>query len=553
MIPVPIIWLSRHEGIDAIGPWDTGILQRIFKNELWPTGVQFTSSWGNDTRVPPLFCGGPGVVVLPARHHYDDIAWLNEEIAKLSGVLLILSSDEEGQFPWRDIKHDNIRLWVQSSDDAAYVDCTWAYRFGYGWRYEFPDWAKTHVPRVGRRSNPWAFAGQITNLARKRAAAGLRISQKLARGKLIESKGFSQGLQGLDYAQLLAETWVAPCPAGPYTPDTFRLYEALESGCIPFVDHSMPDGKMAGFWTETYPGGTPFQTVYDWRRAGEDIVRAMHHPQRLSAQCSAWWQQQKRAMVKRLETDLRHIGCAVEPWTKVTAIVTSSPTISNPSTEIIMETLNSIPSGVEVLVALDGVRPEQAHLTEAYDEFLYRICAWCEHDARAAIPIVATSHLHQAGMTRLALGHIDTPAVLYIEHDTPLLTDRYIDWEGCIEVVAANHLDVLRFHHEELILAVHEDLMIDHETKEMLGVPLRRTRQWSQRPSLYNTAYLRHILETHFSLNARCFIEDRMHSPAQTQPGHRLAIYHPDGHGIRRSGHLDGRAGADKYSDSQIF
>lgn len=549
---IPLIWLSHHDDMKAIGPWDTGMLQRMFEGDLWPTTAKFDSSWTTESEIPEKFHGQAGVVVLPSRHHYNDIDWLNEQINKLSGVVLVLCSDEEAKFPWKGIHHPNIRWWVQSGDDFQYADAPWAYFFGYGWRYEFPEWAAEYAVRIGKRRDYWVFAGQVTNDARRRAAAGLlRANKSGTPGLLLETAGFSQGMGGDDYAEALAEAWVAPCPAGPLTLDTFRLYEALELGCIPLVDGAMPDGSMFNFWKHLY-GWAPIRVVQDWSRVGNDFDNALLHRQLQSAEASAWWQQKKREMVKRLDADLRQIGCPVEPWTRVTAVVTSSPVPSNPDTEMIMEILHSLPDDIEVIVALDGIRPEQEHLREAYDEFRYRIAMWCEHDAVAAIPAVAQGWKHQVGLTRLALQIVDTPVVLFMEHDTPLNRSDEIDWENCIEVVAENHLDVLRFHHEGRILEVHQHLMIDHGTKEMLGVPLRRTFQWSQRPSLYNTDYLRRILEENFSPKAKCFIEDKMHSVAQTMSGHRLAIYHPEGD-IRRSGHLDGRAGGEKFSDTQVF
>jgi hypothetical protein len=148
---------------------------------------------------------------------------------------------------------------------------------------------------------------------------------------------------------------------------------------------------------------------------------------------------------------------------------------------------------------------------------------------------------------------VDTDNVLMVEHDTPLVADEPIDWAACEQLVAQRAVDVLRFHHEAHVPREHRHLMIDHETIEMMGVPLRRTVQWSQRPHLASTAYYARMLQRHFSSEARCFIEDRMHGIAQQFPReHRLAIYHPDGN-IKRSYHLDGRQGEPKYDESQVW
>jgi hypothetical protein len=91
-----------------------------------------------------------------------------------------------------------------------------------------------------------------------------------------------------------------------------------------------------------------------------------------------------------------------------------------------------------------------------------------------------------------------------------------------------------------------------------------RTSQWSQRPHIASVAYYRRILDSHFSADAKCFIEDKMHGvldQAYILDGiagwnqHRIHIYDPgNGNGnMKRSYHTDGRAGERKYDERQIF
>jgi hypothetical protein len=86
-----------------------------------------------------------------------------------------------------------------------------------------------------------------------------------------------------------------------------------------------------------------------------------------------------------------------------------------------------------------------------------------------------------------------------------------------------------------------------------------KTFQWSQRPHLISTPYFEKILEANFSKDAICFIEDKMHGVIQSDVSkhglagwnqHRIYIYHPEGN-IKRSYHLDGRAGEAKWDDTQ--
>ena len=39
--------------------------------------------------------------------------------------------------------------------------------------------------------------------------------------------------------KILVSTEFIPCPNGFFHPETYRLYEALESGCIPIVENAL--------------------------------------------------------------------------------------------------------------------------------------------------------------------------------------------------------------------------------------------------------------------------------------------------------------------------
>lgn len=551
---VPVYWMTNHDNVDSFGPWDTGLLRDMFDGKLWPTAmrpvhhINVRSINDSDDRA---------VVVLPARHHYsdDDVDWLNRELLRLKAVVLILVGDEDGAFPWKRIVHPHIKFWAQMPNPDHYFDmASFAFFFGNGWRHGFPEIAKAAVPRTGDRRYDWMFAGQVTNTPRKRAANGLKRAAVRTKGAMLETDGFGKGMTVEGYAAQLADAWVAPAPGGPVHVDTFRLYEALELGCVPLVDALPAQGEVPSqYWRMVYGDDHPFVTVGDWDSVGGMIEATNARPQLASALMSTWWQQHKRNIVKRMENDLRFIGIDVPHWTKMTALVTTSPVPGNPDTDIIMETMASIPEGCEVIVACDRVRPEQGRLSRSYDEFLYRIAAWCEHDAIGFVPFIAPAWSHQAALTRQALSMVDTPALLFMEHDAPIVPDETIDWQPCIDVVADGHLHVLRFHHEAHVLPEHAHLMIDDRTVEMVGVPIRRTRQWSQRPAIYNTHYLRRVLSRYFTPESKAFIEDRMHSVAQHESGHRLAIYHPDSGNIKRSYHLDARGDAPKFDESQVW
>ncbi len=241
----------------------------------------------------------------------------------------------------------------------------------------------------------------------------------------------------------------------------------------------------------------------------------------------------------------------------ITVLVPTSPIPSHPSTAIIDETLDSIDAAgldaCEVLVMADGVRPEQADRAADYAEYLRRLSWSLAHERANVVPLVFPEHRHQAAMTRVALEQVRTPLILFAEHDTPLVGE--IPWESMAGAIltAPCKVDVIRLHHESVVLRVHRYLMAG-KIEDVRGVPLWRTAQWSNRPHLASTGWYRAMLGRHFPPECRTFIEDKYYGVIATPWVERqewgneakLWLYHPEGN-IKRSTHLDGREDQPKW------
>jgi hypothetical protein len=254
-VNVPVYWLSFHEGIDSRGPWDTGLLERLFAHHFGADGYEY------EHRVTSLIEPGPlGVVVLPARHHasVEDVIRLNAEMAKLDAVLLIISGDEEGIFPWRDVDHDRIRFWVMMPKPGVHDDMAdWAWFFGTGCKPGTAGQLQAGHPAdvLRLKDTAWFFAGQVTHPRRKQAVNAMRRLDKRVPGRLLETEGFTRGFARSDYLEFLLGAKVAPCPSGPKTVDSMRFYEALEAGCCPLVDGVTPNGEDR-WWRLYWNGAT---------------------------------------------------------------------------------------------------------------------------------------------------------------------------------------------------------------------------------------------------------------------------------------------------------
>lgn len=243
----------------------------------------------------------------------------------------------------------------------------------------------------------------------------------------------------------------------------------------------------------------------------------------------------------------------------ITVVIPVSPIQSHPSTEILDETLDSVRHHLpdaEVMLTFDGVRPEQEHRRPDYEEFISRALWRADHHYGHITPFIYCGHQHQTGMLRDILDLIDTPLLMYVEHDTPLVTDEPINFAAVANFIRHGRSNLVRFHHESVIPAEHEHMIHGDEGSFI------RTSQWSQRPHVASVAFYRRILNTCFTPDARSFLEDKMHSVVDQayridgMPGweqYRLHIYNPGGGNLKRSYHTDGRAGEPKWDGTQVF
>jgi hypothetical protein len=163
------------------------------------------------------------------------------------------------------------------------------------------------------------------------------------------------------------------------------------------------------------------------------------------------------------------------------------------------------------------------------------------HQWKNVLPIIFDEHSHQTNMMRETIGLVQTAAILYVEGDAPITPDMEIDWQKCLDMLEYEKANTIRFHFESSIPVEHDHLMLGLEDGFM------KTIQWSQRPHLSLSNYYREVVLP--ACDERTFIEDKFHGVVQDDgwDKHKLWIYHPEG-SIKRSYHLDGRAGTRKFT-----
>lgn len=594
---IPVVWITFAEGSIARGHWHDEMLGDLFDRKLWRPvdALEYVhvEVRGSEQWTPT---GDNGhVVVISGAENADHVADLNRLLAPLPWCLVIVAGDENHLFPRDEIDHPHCEVWAMCTRPG---DTQRALGFGYapGTREELralgPLARNTWMPGtvealrahgldsadVGpEHALRWSFVGQVTNRRRTEMVEAARLAPP---GVLIGTDRFAAHLDGHGLARdkyigLTARSKVVLCPSGPHTVDSFRLFEALEAGAIPFADAQTPEFQDMGYWVRVFGEPPPFRILYEWSSLTGNLEEVLPDATAIANRCSAFYQAWKRRLAYDLDATVMRLSNRPQRFTQsladqITVIVTTSPAPLHPSTEHIEETIASIRAQLpdsEIIVVADGVRPEQEDRRADYDEYLARLTWLCNLQWSNVLPILQSEWGHQANAMRAGLAEVRTPLVLFVEHDTPLCGE--IDWAGCASAIRSGSVNVIRFHHEAQVLDVHQYLMLDAEpwyageSRRIQragvtitdGVPLLRTVQWSQRPHLAPTLWYQDVLTRYFAPESRTFVEDVLYGVVENAwNAHgmagwerwRLALYAPP-LPLKRSEHLDSRGDEPKH------
>ena len=534
----------------ARGMWDQGLLMDLLDGDLWPVEMEFEQHMDP----PPLRDGTVIVASGTCLHHHPDQAATVERIGQYPWALFCLTSDESRQLNRHQIKCPRLVTWQQYTTPKYKAHR----QMLLGWP---ADCRPILLPMLrlplAERPLRWAFAGQITHRVRDDMAANLMAA---GGGEMHSSPGFGQGLGREDYYRLLTQARIAPCPTGPVHPDSFRLYEALEAGCLPVCSAHAPGGPQSyEYWPWVLDGPPPFPVVEQWSefkdifdRYQDDIIL-----QRDANKAAAWWLGYKRQVALDMVDDVALLSGKQPTQHPVTVLMPTSPIGRHPSAELIKDSIRKIRAypelqDAEIIIMVDGLRDEQSHYAFAYEEYKRRLiehCNW-DYEFQGCLPLIFDEHTHQANMTRKALALVRSPYVFFVEHDT--WPDADIPWDKFFLAMEDERVKCIRLHIFHEVLEVHQHLY-DTEKQVIADVPLIKTLQWSQRPHLACTSWYRWIIQKHFPLDAKTMIEDRMYKFTANaremwngwEP-YNMWIYAPEGD-MTRSRSDDGRQDDPKY------
>jgi hypothetical protein len=148
------------------------------------------------------------------------------------------------------------------------------------------------------------LSAQATHTRRTRAFEALK---GFPNSNIEATAGFTQGMPVGEYVGQMCGAKVAPAPSGAVSPDSFRLYEALEAHCVPIADDISPAYPSEGYWRLLFPSD-PFPTLRDYADLTGYINDQLEVWPKNANRIAAWWIRQKREMALWLEADLKALG-----------------------------------------------------------------------------------------------------------------------------------------------------------------------------------------------------------------------------------------------------
>lgn len=151
---------------------------------------------------------------------------------------------------------------------------------------------------VKEREYKWSFIGTPHKSSRHDLLFQL---SNIKPSYFFKTKKFNNDILAIkDMNKVLSSTEFLPCPNGFVHPETYRLYEALESGCIPIVENAFK------YYDRLLPNN-PFLKVDMWSEA-KIIIKGWTKDQIKMKQeeCKIWWEKQKKKLQESFYHKINH-------------------------------------------------------------------------------------------------------------------------------------------------------------------------------------------------------------------------------------------------------
>ena len=106
---------------------------------------------------------------------------------------------------------------------------------------------------------------------------------------LTEDFSGKKSMDTNDYYKILNNSIFAPIPHGYFHPETYRLYEALEAGCIPIIENPFQ-------FSDNFLPNNPLPSVNSWKDSSTIIKKYLENKKDIEIlrnKINDWWTQHK--------------------------------------------------------------------------------------------------------------------------------------------------------------------------------------------------------------------------------------------------------------------
>jgi len=181
------------------------------------------------------------------------------------------------------------------------------YAFPLGYKAGFWQHRVKAVTKLEDRQYTWSFAGSFPAGCKQTRHAMIETLKQVPMYHIHQTGGMqaTNNLSVAEYQNLLLNTLFVPCPTGWANLDSFRVYEALECGCIPIVE------KVPLDYFRKFYGDYPFLAVTTWDQAPALINDLMNSPEKLKEMqqaCQNWWFARKEKVKKEFRDIIYNSG-----------------------------------------------------------------------------------------------------------------------------------------------------------------------------------------------------------------------------------------------------
>ncbi|WP_353432646.1 exostosin family protein [Polynucleobacter sp. MWH-UH23A] len=154
----------------------------------------------------------------------------------------------------------------------------------------------------------WLSNSNSYNNERKKFSDSAASCQPLL--NLLGSTGFSNGYNVGLYSATMEDSIFTPCPAGN-SPETIRLYDALECGCIPISlnhDFLRSPQALAAIGAPPFPILENWSDLPDFLKLQKDLLAC--DPEKINVlqkNCVNWWTDYKKYINSTIANELKNL------------------------------------------------------------------------------------------------------------------------------------------------------------------------------------------------------------------------------------------------------